>query len=139
MPLDAIRYALRGGLWSFAADLAGVHLAALVLRGSAREFDVLLSAMPRDVLLSHPELAGALAGARIMQGAGTEVEELMTAASNGVHGLAGQRGRAFVCCSTSWRWVTPGSRAGWRQSPRPPAGSPTIHTRSPASDWRPGT
>ena len=92
MPLDAIRYALRGGLWSFAADLAGVHLAALVLRGSAREFDVLLSAVPRDVLLSHPELAGALAGARIMQGAGTEVEELMTAASNGVHGLAGQRG-----------------------------------------------
>ena len=92
MPLEAIRYALRGGLWSFAADLAGVHLAALVLRGSAREFDVLLSAMPRDVLLSHPELAGALAGARIMQGAGTEVEELMTAASNGVHGLAGQRG-----------------------------------------------
>ena len=60
MPLDAIRYALRGGLWSFAADLAGVHLAALVLRGSAREFDVLLSAVPRDVLLSHPELAGAL-------------------------------------------------------------------------------
>ena len=93
MPLDAIRYALRGGLWSFAADLAGVHLAALVLRGSAREFDVLLSAVPRDVLLSHPELAGALAGARIMQGAGTEVGELMTAASNGANGLASRRAK----------------------------------------------
>ena len=92
MPLDAIRYALRGGLWSFAADLAGVHVAALVLRGSAREVDVLLSAVPRDVLLSYPELAAALAAARIMQGSGTEVDELMTAASNGVDGLAGQRG-----------------------------------------------
>ena len=50
MPLDAVRYALRGGLWPLAAELLGVHGLALVIRGSARELDVLLSAAPRDAL-----------------------------------------------------------------------------------------
>ena len=77
MPLDAVRYALRGGLWPLAAELLGVHVIALVVRGNPREVDLLLSAVPRDVLLSHPELAAALAGARILQGSAAEVGELM--------------------------------------------------------------
>jgi LuxR family transcriptional regulator, maltose regulon positive regulatory protein len=93
MPLDALKYALRGELWSLASDLAGVHIAAFALRGSARELDVLLSAVPRDVLLSHPELAAALAAARIMQGASADVPELMAVASNGANGLAPERAK----------------------------------------------
>jgi LuxR family maltose regulon positive regulatory protein len=91
LPLDAVRYALRGGLWAVAADLAGVYVVALVLRGSAPELDVLLSAVPRDVLLRHPELAVGLAAARTAQGANVEVGELLAAARSGADDLARTR------------------------------------------------
>ena len=61
------------------------------IHGAVRDLDVLLSAVPQDVLLSRPELAAALAVARLMQGASGEVGELMAAASAGVDGLAHQR------------------------------------------------
>ena len=80
MPLDAVRYALRGGLWPLAAEILGVHCLALVIRGSARELEVFLSAAPRDALLGHPELAATLAAARIIQGSNREVRELVAAA-----------------------------------------------------------
>jgi LuxR family transcriptional regulator, maltose regulon positive regulatory protein len=80
MPLDAARYALRGGLWPLAAEILGIHGLVLVIRGSARELDVLLTATPRDALLGHPELAGTLALARIYLGASREVRELVAAA-----------------------------------------------------------
>ena len=60
MPLEAVRYALRGGLWPLAAEVLGRHVLALVVRGNPRNIDMLLAAVPRDVLLSHPELAAAL-------------------------------------------------------------------------------
>ena len=91
MPLDAVRYALRGGLWPMAAELIGVHVMALLLRGSPREVELLLAAVPRDVLLGHPELAGALAGARILQGRRSEVGELLVAARAGLAGLSRAR------------------------------------------------
>ena len=87
MPLDAIRYALRGGLWPLAAEILGIHGLALVIRGSARELDVLLSAVPRDALLGHPELAATLAAARIYPGSSREVRELVAAAAVGVDDL----------------------------------------------------
>jgi LuxR family maltose regulon positive regulatory protein len=93
MPLDAVKYALRGGLWSFASELVGVHVVTLVLRGRPRELDLLLSAVPRDVLLSHPELAAALAAARVTQGESAEVEELTTVVSAGLDGLSAQRAK----------------------------------------------
>jgi LuxR family transcriptional regulator, maltose regulon positive regulatory protein len=34
MPLEAVRYALRGGLWPLAAELVGTHIVALVSRDS---------------------------------------------------------------------------------------------------------
>ena len=68
LPLDAVRYALRGGLWPLAAEILGVHGLALVIRGSARELEMLLTAAPRDALLGQPELAAILAGARIYLG-----------------------------------------------------------------------
>ena len=92
MPLDAVRYALRGGLWPLAAELVGVHGLALVVRGSARELDVLLSAVARDALLGHPELAATLAAARIFQGSHREVRELVAAAVVGVADLPQPRG-----------------------------------------------
>ena len=87
MPLDAVRYALRGGLWPLAAELLGIHGLALVIRGSARELDVLLSAVPRDALLGHPELAATLAAARIYLGSNREVREMVAAAVVGVDDL----------------------------------------------------
>ncbi|MFC5994976.1 LuxR C-terminal-related transcriptional regulator [Pseudonocardia hispaniensis] len=92
MPLDALRHALRGGLWSLAADLAGINVVALLIRGSARDVEVLLSGVPRDTLLRHPELAAALAGARILQGSSVEVGELTAAARAGQAGLPARRG-----------------------------------------------
>ncbi len=87
MPLDAVRYALRGRLWPLAAELLSVHGLALVIRGSARELDVLLSAAPRDGLLGQPELAATLAAARIYLGSNREVRELVAAAAAGVDDL----------------------------------------------------
>ena len=87
MPLEAVRYALRGGLWPLAAEILGVHVLALVVRGSARELDVLLSAVPRDALLGHPELAATLAAARIFLGSNREMRELVAAAAAGVDDL----------------------------------------------------
>ena len=91
MPLEAVRYALRGGLWPLAAELLGAHLVAFAVRGNARDIDMLLSAMPRDALLSHPELAAALAVARILQGSPSGLGELVAAAHAGVSRLPGPR------------------------------------------------
>jgi LuxR family transcriptional regulator, maltose regulon positive regulatory protein len=88
MPLDAIRYALRGGLWPLAAETVGIHGLALALRGSARDLYLLLSVVPRDALLGQPELAAALAVARFMhQGSKREVGELVAAAAAGLDNL----------------------------------------------------
>ncbi|HWM05561.1 MAG TPA: LuxR C-terminal-related transcriptional regulator [Actinophytocola sp.] len=87
MPLDAVRYALRGGLWPLAAELVGTHIVAFAIRGSARELDLLLSAVPRDSLLRHPELAAGLAAARTQQGSNREVKELVAAALVGLDDL----------------------------------------------------
>ena len=67
--------------------ILGVHGLALVIRGSARELDVLLSAAPRDGLLGQPELAATLAAARIYLGSNREVRELVAAAAAGVDSL----------------------------------------------------
>ena len=91
MPLEAVRYALRGGLWPLAAELLGRHLLALAVRGNPRDIDMLLSAVPRDALLSHPELAAALAAARILQGSPAELGELTAAAHAGADRLPGPR------------------------------------------------
>lgn len=91
MPLDAVRYALRGRLWPLAAEILGVHVAALTLRGSPREVELILSAVPRDALLGHPELAAALAAARIIQGSSTGVGELTATATAGADRLSGRR------------------------------------------------
>ena len=91
LPLDAVRYALRGGLWPLAAEILGVHGLALVIRGSARELEVLLTAAPRDALLGQPELAAILAGARVYLGSHREVTELVAAAVAGADDLAQPR------------------------------------------------
>jgi LuxR family transcriptional regulator, maltose regulon positive regulatory protein len=93
MPLEALRYALRGGLWPLAAELLGVHVLALAVRGNAREIDLLLTAVPRDVLLGHPELAAGLATARIMQGSPPDLSDLTAAAHAGAEHLPGPRAK----------------------------------------------
>jgi LuxR family maltose regulon positive regulatory protein len=91
MPLDAVTYALRGGLWGLAAELLGVHVMSLLTRSSPRELERILSAVPTDELRGRPELATALAGARIIQGSGAQVGELLAAARAGVGRLPTRR------------------------------------------------
>ena len=123
LPLDAIRYALRGGLWPLAAEILGIHVIALVIRGSARELDVLLSAVPRDALLGHPELAATLAAARIYLGSNREVRELVAAAAVGVdEPPAAARG------------APPGRPGSGRGGPRPRP----RRSRGPRRDRPPG-
>ena len=101
MPLEALRYALRGGLWPLAAELLGVHVLALAVRGNAREIDLLLTAVPRDVLLGHPELAAALSIARIVQASPPDRSDLTAAAHAGVERLSGPaREAAAASCWT---------------------------------------
>ncbi len=91
MTLEALRSAVRGELWPLASDLVGRRLGALALRGSARELERVLDGVPREVLLAHPELATALAGARMVQAHPVEVEQLIEFAVGGSGGLSARR------------------------------------------------
>ncbi|QJY47979.1 LuxR C-terminal-related transcriptional regulator [Pseudonocardia broussonetiae] len=91
MPLEAVRYALRGRLWPLAAEVLGVHLLPLVVRDDPQEIDTLLSAVPREVLLGHPELAAALAGVRSYHASPHDAREMAAAARAGVDSLPPRR------------------------------------------------
>lgn len=91
LPLDAVRSAVEGGLWSLAADLVGSHLAALALRGSARDLERILVEVPYPVLVERPELATALAGVRAAQGRALDVPRLLDAARLRADGLSADR------------------------------------------------
>jgi LuxR family transcriptional regulator, maltose regulon positive regulatory protein len=91
MTLEALRSAVRGTLWPRAAELVSRHLPGLVLRGSARELERVLDGVPRDVLLARPELATALAAARMIQARPFGVEQLLEVARTGSRGLSGPR------------------------------------------------
>ena len=91
LPLDALRSAVHGGLWPLAADLVGSHLAALALRGSARELERILAGVPYPVLVERPELATGLAGARAAQGRTADVRRLLDAARLRADGLSPAR------------------------------------------------
>ncbi len=91
MTLEALRAAVRGQLWPLAAELVSRHLVALALRGSARELERVLMAVPRHVLLARPELATALAGARVSQAHSFEVERLVEVARSGWSDLTERR------------------------------------------------
>ncbi|HEY2222557.1 LuxR C-terminal-related transcriptional regulator [Actinomycetospora sp.] len=93
LPAPAIRLALRGGLFSLAAELVGVHVLAFVLRGRGPELDGMLSSIPRDELLARPELAAGLAGARMVYGLEEGVGELVTAAAARIDELSARRAR----------------------------------------------
>jgi LuxR family transcriptional regulator, maltose regulon positive regulatory protein len=80
MPLDAIRSAIAGRIWSLAADCAGEYTLALAMGGRGRELERVLTAIPGTVLSAHAELAAALAGARAAYGSGTEVAALVESA-----------------------------------------------------------
>ncbi|GLZ47562.1 LuxR family transcriptional regulator [Actinomycetospora sp. NBRC 106375] len=96
MPLEALRSAVRGELWSLAAEVAGGHVVPLVLRGSADEVARVLDDVPDPVLLGRPELATALAGARVVGGDTTRVSELVAAARRGAGALDENRRRRLA-------------------------------------------
>ena len=124
MPLDAVRYALRGGLWPLAAEVLGRYVLALVIRGSSRDVELLLSAVPRDVLLAHPELAAALAAARMVHGPPAEVGA----------GRRGPRGSGASPCAA--RGPAPRRPAPGRGGTRPGQGGPRRGRRRLPSDPR---
>jgi LuxR family transcriptional regulator, maltose regulon positive regulatory protein len=93
LPEAAIRLALAGGLLPLAAELVGVHVVGLVLRGRGRELDSMLAAVPRDALLAHPELAAGLAGARMVYGHDEELTDLIGAAEARLDALPTPRAR----------------------------------------------
>ncbi|PVZ05400.1 LuxR C-terminal-related transcriptional regulator [Actinomycetospora cinnamomea] len=97
MPLEALRSSVHGELWALAADVLAAHLVSLVLRGSAEEVARILGGVPHPVLLERPELATALAGARITTGDTTQVRTLVDAARRGAGELGeGRRQRLAV-------------------------------------------
>ncbi|WP_433787847.1 LuxR C-terminal-related transcriptional regulator [Actinomycetospora sp. CA-101289] len=89
--LEAVRAAVRGELWPLASELVSRHLLALALGGSGRELERVLAEVPRHVLLAQPELATALAGARISRAHGVEVARLVEAARTSWGGLSARR------------------------------------------------
>ncbi|MDD7942372.1 LuxR C-terminal-related transcriptional regulator [Actinomycetospora lutea] len=93
MPLEALRSAVRGELWALAADILGGHVVSLVLRGAADEVIRILGEVPEPVLLERPELATALAGARVSTGVTTQVRALVAAARRGAGTLGESRRR----------------------------------------------
>ena len=119
MPLDAVQLALRGQLWPLAADLVGRYLVSITLRGEARRLEQLLTDAPRTEVLSRPELAAGLAGARVVQGRAKEVAGLLDAARVGLRGSR-RRGRS----DSAWCWTSSGARSqGWSvtSTPRQPS------------------
>ncbi|MFC5143001.1 LuxR C-terminal-related transcriptional regulator [Actinomycetospora rhizophila] len=96
MALEALRSAVQGELWALAADVVGAHLVALVLRGSADEVTRVLRDVPEPVLLERPELATAVAGARVVVGDTTQVRFLVAAARRGAGALGDGRRRRLA-------------------------------------------
>ena len=91
MPLQAVQAAVQGPIWSLASELLTVHYAPLLMRGAARELELLLAEVPRAVLLQRPEFAVVLAAARLTQGRDTEVDALAEAARTGLAQLPPRR------------------------------------------------
>jgi LuxR family maltose regulon positive regulatory protein len=87
MPLDAVQLALRGELWSLAADLLGRYLISIALQGEGHRLEQMLTGVRRTVVLSRPELAAGLAGARVVRGSAHEVVGLVDAARAAVSRL----------------------------------------------------
>ena len=90
MPLEAISAAVAGQLWPLAAELVGIHVVALAHHGHARSLERILLAVPAMTVRAYPELAIGLAGARIIQGNGTDVADLLEAARAGTTRLRGR-------------------------------------------------
>ncbi|MEJ2862031.1 LuxR C-terminal-related transcriptional regulator [Actinomycetospora flava] len=93
MPLEGLRSAVHGELWALAGEIVGAHLAALVLRGSADAVIRVLGDIPEPVVLARPELATALAGARVAIGESTQVRSLLAAARRSADGIGENRRR----------------------------------------------
>ena len=102
MPLEALHSAVAGELWPLAADLAGIYALKLIMAGRGRKLELMLARIPRTVLGVHPELAGALAGARIALGSDVEVATLI-GLGRAVNGAvsAGRAARAGVLLDLS--------------------------------------
>jgi LuxR family maltose regulon positive regulatory protein len=102
MPLEATRSAVAGELWPLAADLVGTYGLKLVASGRGRALERVLGRVPRTVFGVHPELAGALALARVAVGSDAEVATLI-GLGRGVNGAvsSGRAARAGVLLDLS--------------------------------------
>ena len=67
-PVEAIRHAQAAREWSYAARLLGESYIGLILDGRLAIVHELLAAFPPEALTENPDLAIALAGARVFEG-----------------------------------------------------------------------
>ncbi len=104
MPLEAIRSAVAGELWPLAADLAGTHALTLITAGRGRAVEQMLARIDRTVLGGQPELAGALALARVARGSDAEAAALISvgrAAGGAVSARRAARAQVLLDVSAS--------------------------------------
>ena len=104
MPLEAIRSAVAGELWPLAADLAGTHALTLIVAGRGRALEQTLASIDRTVLGGQPELAGALALARVARGSDAEAAALISvgrAAGGAVSARRAARAQVLLDVSAS--------------------------------------
>ena len=104
MPLEAIRSAVAGELWPLAADLAGTHALTLIAGGRGRALEQTLASIDRTVLGGQPELAGALALARVALGSDAEAAALISvgrAAGGAVSARRAARAQVLLDLSAS--------------------------------------
>jgi LuxR family maltose regulon positive regulatory protein len=91
LPWEAVRYSVAARQWSLVAELLGVHVVTLTTHQDPRKLDLLLSDVPREQLLTRPEIAMALAAARATQGIDHGIDELLDISRAGQDALTGSR------------------------------------------------
>jgi LuxR family transcriptional regulator, maltose regulon positive regulatory protein len=104
MPLEAIRSAVAGEFWPLVAELAGTHALQLIAAGRGRALEQTLASIPRTVLGGQPELAGALALARVTLGSDAEAAALISwgrAADGAVSSRRAARAQVLLDLSAS--------------------------------------
>jgi LuxR family maltose regulon positive regulatory protein len=102
MPLEALHSAVAGQLWPLAANLAGTYAFKLIMVGRARSVERTMARIPRTALGVHPELAGALALARIALGSDAAAATLIDLGRSGSATVSAERAtRASVLLEMS--------------------------------------
>jgi LuxR family transcriptional regulator, maltose regulon positive regulatory protein len=92
----ALRHAVDGACWDLAARLAGERWVDLAIRGELGALRPLLERLPQNRIAADPELALALASARLERGDEREAARLLERAAAGAERVAPERRARFA-------------------------------------------